>query len=149
MNMMKMTLAACAVAVAGFCPAEEVAAPPAKGEACACTCACAERKRCERPKPVSLTLCKDVKDADVEAFKKDLLARVDEAVAKARATARDCDRPPMRLMLVMNDGRHMPPPGGFGCRGPRPGTGPRCGRGQEGCPPPPPPPPSEGQDDKK
>lgn len=142
MNKMKMTLAACAVVVAGFCSAEEQVAVAAKAEACACKCPCATN-RCARPKPVSLTLCKDVKTADVDAFKKALLAKVDEMVAKARATEQTDERPPVRLMLVVDDGRRGPPPGGRGC-GQR--------QGPQGCPPPPlnapcgnppPPPPAE------
>jgi len=134
MNVMKTILTACAVVVAGFCSAQDQPSTGTAGNVCPCKCAC-NAKRCERPKPVSLTLCKDVKSVDVEAFKKALLAKVDEMVAKARASEQTDEKPPVRLMLVVDDGRRGPPPGPRGC-GRQPGEG---QRGPEGCPPPPPP----------
>jgi len=83
---------------------------------------------------VSLALCKDVKSADVEAFKKALLTKVDEMVAKARASEQTDEKPPVRLMLVVDDGRRGPPAGPRGC-GPRPGAGQPGGHAPEERPP--------------
>ena len=137
MNIMKTILTACAVVVAGFCSAENQVASETASNACPCKCAC-NAKRCERPKPVSLTLSKDVKSADVETFKKALLTKVDEMVAKARASEQTEENPPVRLMLVVDGGRRGHHPGPRGCVK-RPGDGPQGRRSPEGCPPPPPP----------
>jgi len=160
---MKTLLAACAVAAAGFATAEAPAAkpqnpPPPKCEARP-PCPMQEGKMCERTKPLSLILAKDVKDADIAAFKQSVLAKIDEAAKAAKERKADDKLPPTRLVFISDDGRQGPPPGmgfgrgpqgrgfqgrGFQGRGPQ-GQGPRFGRQQFGGPqggmqPPPPPP---------
>lgn len=88
-----------------------------------------QRQGMNRPRPARLTINEKTTPADIEAFKKEVCSKIDEA-AKAYAAKEGDKKAPTSLFLVVND-RSMRPrgmgPRGKGMRG----MGPR-GKGKRG-----------------
>lgn len=88
-----------------------------------------KREGMNRPMPARFTIDEKTTPADIEAFKKEVCAKIDEA-AKAYAAKEGEKKAPTSLFLVVND-RSMRPRGqGMRGKGPR-GMGPR-GKGPRG-----------------